>query len=158
MEEIEPGRRRPEEVEVECMEMYTTEGRLVVQFTDVFFTLPQLADLLNSSKQPRLLPSPLKIFELKEFPYFDLQNGARAVENDALLAWWSFFRTETLQKVIADPISFGQIIGDLLAAVGSGTDMAKISGSSIKTKTAFVATGEPHYSHSNFDSSSAIAS
>ena len=72
--QTEPERKR--KLYLICQEMYTIDGRLVVRFTDLFYTLSQLAEALNRSKQQKSAPSPFKIFELQKSPYFDLQNGA----------------------------------------------------------------------------------
>ena len=111
--QTEPERKR-KLLTLICQEMYTIDGRLVVRFTDLFYTLSQLAEALNRSEQHNSAPSPFEIFELQKSPYFDLQNGAEVPQNDALLAWWSFFRTGKLLKLITDPDAFGEMVGELL--------------------------------------------
>ena len=73
--QTEPERKR-KLLTLICQEMYTIDGRLVVRFTDLFYTLSQLAEALNRSEQHNSAPSPFEIFELRKSPYFDLQNGA----------------------------------------------------------------------------------
>ena len=82
--QTEPERKR-KLLTLICQEMYTIDGRLVVRFTDLFYTLSQLAEALNRSEQLNSAPSPFEIFELRKSPYFDLQKGASVPENDALL-------------------------------------------------------------------------
>jgi len=96
-------------------EMYTSQGKLFVRFTDVFYTLAQLAMVLSRSKIPKTMPPPHRIFELPKSPYFDLQNGTQVPQNRALLAWWSFFRTSNLLSIIPKPDLFRSEVAELLA-------------------------------------------
>jgi len=98
-------------------EIRVENGALAVVFTDVFYTLSLLSQQINGSKQPALIESPIKIFELQKSPCIVLQSGDSLPKLPIELAWRDELRKIDWAKMFPYPSVSLQQMNQLLAIV-----------------------------------------